>query len=66
MNHTPKRNKPPSQKLWVIIINMDENGDGNGGGIIKLAGGNRLISFAIVNGTSHNTPKIKPIQNKYQ
>ena len=33
---------------------------------INFAGGKALISFAIVNGTSQHTPKIKPSQNKYQ
>jgi hypothetical protein len=65
-NHTPKRNRPPSQRLCVIIIITEEYGDGNGVGIIYLAGGKGLISFAIINGTSHNIPKIKPTQNKSQ
>lgn len=60
INHTPKRNNPPSQRLWVIIIKIVEIGAGKGVGIINLAGGKLLISFAIDNGSSQHKPNKNP------
>ena len=43
-----------------------EKGVGNGTGVINLAGGKELISFAIDKGSSQQSPSKKPIQNRYQ
>jgi hypothetical protein len=48
------------------MITIVEYGEPKGGVIINLAGGKRLISFAIDKGSSQQIPNKKPSQNKYQ
>ena len=61
-NHTPNKNKPPSQRLCIITI--IEKWVGNG--VMKCAGGYIPISFAIDMGSSQVNPIKTPNQYKYQ
>jgi hypothetical protein len=49
--------------MMIIIV---EKGTRRGNGVINLAGGYGLISFAIDNGSSQHNPSKNPIQNRYQ
>jgi len=45
---------------------MVEKGGGSGGGVINLAGGKSLTSFAIDKGSSQHKPSKKPTQKRIQ
>ena len=47
----------------IMIV---EKGVGNGTGVINLAGGKGLISFAIDKGSSQHSPSKKPTQKRNQ